>query len=258
MKSPFSCFWWHFLLLLPSAAFHGAASFSGYIELGSLRLLLVASFGCQLQMLAADGFSLFFHGMIKAGMPLISFWLVPFCWTLLRSMVADAGLAGAALLLHMLQYAELVSASVGAVAITIHDFSLLMQSTFVAEIRYDLDVGAGNSDEMVGLADGSAVVAPIAVCESGLVDIYGAARASANLLVSLVACGPSDDPIPMRLPDPGVTGDSLPVNHVFMPSKLGPADGPSLALADQHSQASANLWAPLDVCGPPYVPIPRR
>ncbi|GMH18608.1 hypothetical protein Nepgr_020449 [Nepenthes gracilis] len=59
--------------------------------------------------------------------------------------------------------------------------------------------------------------------------------ASANLLASLAACGPSDDPIPMRLPDPGVAGDSLPVN-----------------------QASADLLAPLDVCGPPDVPILRR
>ncbi|GMH11717.1 hypothetical protein Nepgr_013558 [Nepenthes gracilis] len=49
--------------------------------------------------------------------------------------------------------------------------------------------------------------------------------ASVNLLAPLDASGPSDDPIPLRLP---------------------------------RTLASANLLAPLDACGPPDVPIPRR
>ncbi|GMH09744.1 hypothetical protein Nepgr_011585 [Nepenthes gracilis] len=54
----------------------------------------------------------------------------------------------------------------------------------------------------------------------------------------------------MRLPDLGIMGDSLPINQAIMPSQLDPADGPSSVLADQ------NLLAPLDVSGPPDVPIP--
>ncbi|GMH06169.1 hypothetical protein Nepgr_008009 [Nepenthes gracilis] len=40
----------------------------------------------------------------------------------------------------------------------------------------------------------------------------GDTEASANLLAPLDIYGPSDDPIPMRQPDPGDAGDTLPVN----------------------------------------------
>ncbi|GMH11723.1 hypothetical protein Nepgr_013564 [Nepenthes gracilis] len=54
----------------------------------------------------------------------------------------------------------------------------------------------------------------------------------------------------MRLHDPGVSGVSLPVNEAIGPSQLGPAEGPSSVLVVQ------DLLAPLDVGGPPDVPIP--
>ncbi|GMH08592.1 hypothetical protein Nepgr_010432 [Nepenthes gracilis] len=58
-------------------------------------------------------------------------------------------------------------------------------------------------------------------------------------------------PFPPLSPPSTQTVDSLaPATEAIMPSQLGPADGPAPVLVDQ------NLLAPLDVCGPPDVPIP--